>query len=59
MLPFMVPPSMMTLPPVAIKVTLPAVNPPLSNTLVLELRVKVPETLTTNDSLEAALKVRL
>ena len=46
-------------PPVAIKVTLPAVNPPLSNTLVLELRVKVPETLTTNDWRKSAFKVRL
>ncbi len=60
MLPFRVEPlSMMTLPFVAIKVTLAAVNPPDSNTLVLELRVKVPETLTTNDMAEVPDKVRL
>ncbi len=50
---------MMTLPPVAMKVTLPAVNPPFSNTLVVALRVKVPETLTTNDMAEVPAKVRL
>jgi hypothetical protein len=61
MLPFRVAPlSMMTVPPpVGIKVTLFAVNPPVRYTLVLALRVKVPETLTKNDAVEFPVKVRL